>query len=1347
MKSSKLFRKILASSLALAMVGGAAAIAPAASVFDTGIVASAANSSPVVTVGNFQYVLYDNGTAHVVGFTGTKNQSTTNVGMPSVVYAKDVSTSWTYLQYNSSYKVTQLEASIFNGCKFKTLSLPSNLQALTGGFNGAEIGGFFIDSSNSYFSSYYYSGAYALYNKRQTTLYAYPSNPSLYVSGFGSETKGFASTLTRIEDQAFASSKLTKVTIPATVTYAGDRLFNGSSVNNVIFEGNAPTFRFMPSSSIPDHGTFEGASNLWSVTIKGKDGAYNTDSYGVVYNKDMTKLVLVPQGKTSAFNVASTCTTIGDYAFYHSNANGPVIYDQVQTIESSAFYGVKSNFKVYCLKDTATDTFVKNKGISYAYAYEYTTADAGVTITKYNGPYTSPGVPTTIKGKNVIAIGDEAFKGNTSLTAVYLYSPLSKIGEKAFYGCTSLTNASIPYTVTDIGNSAFYNCKKLKISTLPSKLTKVGNYAFGFCEGITAMTIPNSVTQLNYSAFYGCSNLTSLTIGTGLKSIGAYAFENTGLTTQYIPSTVTTIGNYAFGFTYADSTHTRNSSFSSISGYPGTAAQTYANNNDIPFNSLLQYSISNGEVTIEKYTGSDTSLTIPATIEGKPVTKIKGYAFNGSSVTSVVLPSSLTQIDGYAFYGASKLTSITIPSSVTSIGEYAFEFCTSLKSFTVPATVKIIRNGVFYGCTALASVTLNSGLTSIGAYSFVNTALTSVTIPKTVTTIGDRSFGYNYANSTYSNVDGFKMTGYVDTAAEDYAVENSHITFVPKYETFTNTSTIDKTSIVLGNSVKLSCGATGGKKPYEFAVFYRKGTSGSYTEYQDFSTNASVTFTPPTSGTYSIMVTASDYRNVTASKTFTVTVTAPTLFNTSSVSDNEIGLGDTVTIYGAASGGEAPYKYAVYAMGEDDDDYYSVQESSTNSDVDFTPDKTGTYYIMVTVSDSSGQSASEYFTVEVTAPELFNESTITATDLVLGESTVIFAAASGGVAPYTYEAHILNQDDSVTPIQDFSSNDIIAFTPDAIGTYDIIVNVMDSEGSHVGQFFTVNVTAPAINNESSVSASEVTVGEKVTINGSASGGTEPYAFAYYYKRSANTKWNKIGTEFGTAKTAYFTPTAEAEYDIKVIVRDNSGTTAEKIMKVTASASQGLKNTSWVNADKVQIGDDIRVTGGAEGGAGGFKYAFYFKRSTNTKWNKIGTEFGTATYGITVPKAAANYDMKVIVKDKDGATAEKIFTVTVVESLELTNISYLMADNKLVNSVNVGKTVTAAGRFVGGSKPCTYEFYFKRSANTKWNKLSYGNEKGTYAKFTPTAAAEYDIKVIAIDSKGAKAEKIMKLTAT
>ena len=117
-----------------------------------------------------------------------------------------------------------------------------------------------------------------------------------------------------------------------------------------------------------------------------------------------------------------------------------------------------------------------------------------------------------------------------------------------------------------------------------------------------------------------------------------------------------------------------------------------------------------------------------------------------------------------------------------------------------------------------------------------------------------------------------------------------------------------------------------------------------------------------------------------------------------------------------------------------------------------------------------------------------------------------------------------------------------------------------------------------------------------------------------------------------------------------------------------------------------------------------------------------------------------YDMKVVVKDSSGATAEKIFNVTSVESLPLTNISLLNYDN-----VKIGRTVTIAGRFVGGTKPCQYEFYFKRSINTKWNKLSYGNDKCTYAKFTPTKADRYDLKAVVIDSTGAKDIKTFTLS--
>ena len=128
--------------------------------------------------------------------------------------------------------------------------------------------------------------------------------PGLYVSGFGTGTKGFPSALKRIEDQAFASSKLTTVTIPSSVTFMGDRVFINSNVQTVTFEGDSPTFRIMPGSGATDHGTFEGASRLYSITIKEKNGDYTSDSYGMVYNNSKTKLVLVPQGRTAPYTFA-----------------------------------------------------------------------------------------------------------------------------------------------------------------------------------------------------------------------------------------------------------------------------------------------------------------------------------------------------------------------------------------------------------------------------------------------------------------------------------------------------------------------------------------------------------------------------------------------------------------------------------------------------------------------------------------------------------------------------------------------------------------------------------------------------------------------------------------------------------------------------------------------------------------------------------------------------------------------------------------------------------------------------------------------------------------------------------
>ena len=82
------------------------------------------------------------------------------------------------------------------------------------------------------------------------------------------------------------------------------------------------------------------------------------------------------------------------------------------------------------------------------------------------------------------------------------------------------------------------------------------------------------------------------------------------------------------------------------------------------------------------------------------------------------IPSSVTSIGDWAFYGCTGLTSITIPSSVTSIGDGAFSDCTGLTSITIPSSVTSIGDYAFSDCTGLTSITIPSSVTSIGDWAF-----------------------------------------------------------------------------------------------------------------------------------------------------------------------------------------------------------------------------------------------------------------------------------------------------------------------------------------------------------------------------------------------------------------------------------------------------------------------------------------------------------------------------------------------------------------------------------------------------------------------------------------------------
>ena len=124
------------------------------------------------------------------------------------------------------------------------------------------------------------------------------------------------------------------------------------------------------------------------------------------------------------------------------------------------------------------------------------------------------------------------------------------------------------------------------------------------------------------------------------------------------------------------------------------------------------------------------------------MTKIYSSTFSGcSSLTSVNIPSSVTEIGESAFECCTSLTSVNIPSSVTEIGGSTFSGCSSLTSVNIPSSVTVIRNHAFSSCTSLTSVNIPSSVIYIGYNAFDGcTSLTSVNIPSSVTAIGYQAF-------------------------------------------------------------------------------------------------------------------------------------------------------------------------------------------------------------------------------------------------------------------------------------------------------------------------------------------------------------------------------------------------------------------------------------------------------------------------------------------------------------------------------------------------------------------------------------------------------------------------------
>ncbi|HSK68478.1 MAG TPA: leucine-rich repeat protein [Candidatus Limnocylindria bacterium] len=191
--------------------------------------------------------------------------------------------------------------------------------------------------------------------------------------------------------------------------------------------------------------------------------------------------------------------------------------------------------------------------------------------------YACPSLLTVRIPGSVARISAQAFAECHSLSSVTILAGVTRIGDSAFEGCGSLQSVSIPGSVAVIEADAFYRCASLGRAAFPSGVTAIGARAFAGCISISSVSIPGTVSSIGESAFEGCYTISSVNIPQGVASIGARAFF--GCRYMYnvtIAASVTSIGPDAF--TNPPST---------IYGYPGSYAHTYADVNGIPFKALV----------------------------------------------------------------------------------------------------------------------------------------------------------------------------------------------------------------------------------------------------------------------------------------------------------------------------------------------------------------------------------------------------------------------------------------------------------------------------------------------------------------------------------------------------------------------------------------------------------------------------------------------------------------------------------------------------------------------------------------------------------------------------------------
>ena len=587
---------------------------------------------------------------------------------------------------------------------------------------------------------------------------------------------------------AFANcTSLKHIDFPDSLQKLDERAFYGSGLESVSIGANVSEIR---------EGALSGCPDLTSVIISSANAEYASND-GIVFTKDMTELIVYPAGKQGSYTIPSTVKKVFGYAFAGAEKLTEISFSSgLEEIGKNAFYSCTQ------IRDVAMPQALVSIGES---AFEgckelrsVTLNEALETISPYAFKYcVSLSSPISIP-RHVVSIGYGVFDGDRELRTITIASDseLSRIGNGAFAGC-GITDFTVPKSVYTMGQEVFTDCRDLLTVTFEgeSQLTNMAAWTFKGAdnlrlisfeegghlqlidarafEGLSRLESVNLeyCTELkiidNY-AFSNCSALRDLSLPASLEEIGRYAFNGCrSLGEIRLPSSISFIGRYAFTGTEGLSVFFRASALPvglqenwdyGLGGY-------YLGISEIKTSGAWRYALTDDDkASIVAYSGNETDIVLN-TIDGYEIVSIGGGAFKDSSITSIVLPNTVTGIYAAAFKGTGALKSITIPSAVQIIdteafmgsgleeitfasgsglkvlGRYAFANTSSLQSITIPAGVEKIRDYAFFG-SGISSISFASGseLAEIGSYAFSNSSLAAITMPQSLKKIDYHAF-------------------------------------------------------------------------------------------------------------------------------------------------------------------------------------------------------------------------------------------------------------------------------------------------------------------------------------------------------------------------------------------------------------------------------------------------------------------------------------------------------------------------------------------------------------------------------------------------------------------------------